>query len=231
MIKITRYSGSKTRLLKFLPQPPEGTRRIVEPYAGSLAYSLNSGLPFLAYEINPKVAAMYDWLRYQTSSSIAALPEPIEKVDIRSYGWSEGQNTYYQLNGCSTMLGQLSSWTFYPQHNLPKEKTVQALSYLANGEVVCGDCHELYDYRKEDFLFVDPPYVGTSANYIGGEESYHPEQTREFLDRMPKGTWAMTYSSRPKEFADYQCRVLCKVKVPNIRKGGTTERTEYLFTS
>lgn len=36
-----RYSGSKKRLLKYLPAPPLGTATIVEPFAGSAAYGMH----------------------------------------------------------------------------------------------------------------------------------------------------------------------------------------------
>ena len=230
MKKLTRYSGSKNRLLKYLPDVPADTKRLVELYGGSLAWSLNQTLPFLAYEINPKMISMYEWLLTLSPAEIMALPEPNVKTDIRDFGWCEGQNTYYQLNGCSVILGQLSSWTYYPKNKLPKQNTIDALSRLKEGVIVAGDCHQ-YEYQEGDFVFIDPPYINTKANYIGGEETYQPSQTVGVIDRLPKGRWMMTYSSVPSEFAKYEHKILCKVKVPNIRKGGTVERSEYLFTS
>ena len=198
-MKLTRYSGSKNRLLKYFPSIPEGTTRLVELYGGSLAWSLNQSLPFLAYEINPKLTAMYQWLLSLTPRELECLPEPIGKVDIRTFGWGIGQNTYYQLNVCSVMLGQLSSWTWNPKYKLPIAQTLEALPRLREGTIIGGDCSQ-YTYQNGDFVFIDPPYIHTKANYKDGEIAYHPRQTIEIINRLPNNKWMMTYSSIPDEF-------------------------------
>ena len=69
MKRVTRYSGNKTRLLKYYGIPVSevyatgGIKRIVEPYFGSGAFSLNQTLPAVGYEINPLLCEMYRWLQ------------------------------------------------------------------------------------------------------------------------------------------------------------------------
>jgi site-specific DNA-adenine methylase len=231
MKKLITYSGNKCRLLKYFPDVPADTKRLVECYAGSMAWSMNSSLPYVAYEINPAMVAMYEWLKSQTPDDLRSMPQRFdEKIDIRTLGYELGKQTYYQLHLASVMVGQLSSWTSNPKHHLPIEKTIECLPRLCEGNIILGSCHDLYTYQDGDFVLLDPPYINTKANYKAGEKMYKIEDTCNLINKMPRGRWMMTYSSVPPQFGNYNVLEICKRVVPNLRKGGTTNRTEYLFT-
>lgn len=82
-------------------------------------------------------------------------------------------------------------------------------------------------------MFIDPPYVKTSANYISQknrniELDYRPEDTVELIGSL-RSPIIFTYgTSAPETFPGYNWEVVKTVKVPNTRRGGTVERTEYV---
>lgn len=47
--------------------------------------------------------------------------------------------------------------------------------------------------------------------------------------KLPTDSWFLTYQD-PTQFPQLKFEELKRIKVPNIRKGGTVERIEYLTT-
>ena len=88
--------------------------------------------------------------------------------------------------------------------------------------VIQGD-YQNYVSRKGDFLFIDPPYLGTSGNY--NENSLN---MKDFLKWEEKLTvpHIITYSEPIDEIdSDWICWLT--KKVPNIRQGGSKVRKDY----
>lgn len=241
-IRPFRYSGNKARLLHFYRSPPQGTKRIVEPYLGSGAYTLSHALPGLGYEVNEDVVSMWKWLQVATANELLDLSTSVEhaketapdgKPDVRSLGLSRGQETYVRVNVSGVLTGQLTSWKVYPQHRLPVKQTIAALPRVKDVEVVHGPASQ---YRPEDgdFLFVDPPYVGTTGGYVekgrgakSHEKSYDPQETKALVADA-KGPVLITYGDGASEiFPEYSWQVVTRRKVPNVRRGGTVDRTEW----
>ena len=121
-LKAFRYSGSKTRLLPAIGPLPPGTQRIIEPYLGSGAFSLNATGPALGYEINRAVCEVWWWLQGATPADIRDLGAWTDarraldpKIDVRELRLPIGPETWVRLNCASVVTGQLSSWRLYPQ--------------------------------------------------------------------------------------------------------------------
>lgn len=239
MLKAFRYSGSKTRLLRYYKQPGSSAKRVVEPYLGSGAYGLNSGLPVLGYEINRDLVALWVWLKQVTVAELVDLNRQVEdhkkrtqKPDVRDMGLPHGAEVYVRVNVCSVVVGQLSSWKVYPQHHLPVEDTIACLPRIREVEVVHGDGAGYRDVEG-DWLFIDPPYVGTRGNYNdkqGGntEHLYDTAQTQALVDRTTRPL-VFTYGTGALEIFPSLCWRLIKMsKVPNMRCGGVTVRHEYV---
>jgi site-specific DNA-adenine methylase len=239
MMRLFRYSGSKARLLRYFRPAPPGTRRVVEPYLGSGAYVLNSGLPGLGFEINRELVAMWHWLQRSSERELVELDAAVEawkkcrgKPDVRDMGLGVGAQTYVRVNVCSVMVGQLSSWLVYPQHKLPVRETVRCLPRLRDIEVVF-DSGENYSHSDGDLLFVDPPYAATGGNYVDKrgidiEGSYSPAATAALLSATDNPA-IFTYGSNAAEtFPRFRWEKLATLRVPNMRRGGTTERTEWV---
>lgn len=229
-LKPFRYSGNKSRLLELLPSLPQGTRRIVEPFAGSCVFSLNSELPWLGFEASHRIAEMWSWLHAVSKDEVMSLPEPEDGIDIRALGLPLGVQTYYQVNVCGAMTGQLSCWkTYAKKHRLPKTQTIRALPRIRQGQVI-HDRASSYVYNEGDFVFIDPPYRGSFANY---------DRSTDFLDiqkevysvvcQVPKGRGIITYGETAfEDFPDLTWKVLDVLSVPNIRRGGVKTRLEMI---
>lgn len=239
MLRLFRYSGNKAKLLPLYRPVPNGMKRVIEPYLGSGAFLLNSNLPAVGYEINGDLVAMWRWLKTATPKDLHDLNALVEdrkkletKPDVRDIKLDLGRQTYVRVNACSVVVGQLSSWKVYPQHSLPVEETIRCLPRLQDVEVIHGRGEE-HECKDGDFLFVDPPYVGTTGNYVekGGKEiekSYQPQDTIDFLN----GTAApaiVTYGTNAAAiFPCFKWELVKTVKVPNMRKGGTVDRSEFV---
>ena len=236
-MKLFRYSGSKESLLHLYPKPPASCKRIVEPYLGSGCYGLHySRLPVLGYEINPLVYRLWKYLQKVTPQQLKELDSLIQqtadKTDVRQLKLKKGPQTYVRLNVCSLMVGQLTSWGIYRQHNLPIDETIKCLPQLHRFTVI-NDDGATHVPIKTDLLFVDPPYIDTIGGYkssICHETTYDPASTIKLVDKaVSKGCSVIfTYGSNAKTvFPDYKW-VPIKKKSVSRRSTGTTDRTEYV---
>ena len=232
-----RYSGSKKRLLKFLPSPPLGTKTIIEPFAGSAAYGLHyKPSQLVLAEANTDVRELWNWVA--TTATAKDLTEleakkPTEKVDIRTLGLSKPQETLMRLSISGAYVGQLSSFIAYPQHSFDLSVLREVLPYLQRSV----QRPVLDDYTKtartNGFYFVDPPYLKTQGNYI--DKSAKEDMTggvtadaiKGFLASL-KGPWLFTYGEgAPEVFPEFQWHLAVIRKVPILRGGGTRDRREW----
>lgn len=243
MMRLFRYSGSKSRLLKYYRKPPTGTKRIVEPYLGSGSYILSSDLPGIGFESNADVVAMWKWLQTTTPSELKDLYASVEalkndpatptKPDVRlMLGLNRGQETYVRVNVTGVLVGQLTSWKIYPQNRLPVDQTIECLPRLKDIEVIHGSAND-YVHLDGDCLFVDPPYLGTTGGYVekskgSHEASYRPDDTLRLL-KSTGNPVIFTYGDGASSlFPDFDWQAVVTRKVPNIRRGGTVDRTEWV---
>lgn len=239
MNRLFRYSGNKAKLLPLYRPVPHGVKRVVEPYLGSGAFSINASVPAVGYELNGDLCAMWNWLKGATPQDLQDLnalvegwKQRTEKPDVRDMALDLGRQTYVRVNCCSVVVGQLSSWKVYPQHSLPIAETVKCLPRLKDITVIHGR-GESHVAQDGDLLFVDPPYVGTTGNYVekGGkniEDAYKPQDTVNLLSRVSCPV-IFTYGSNAREvFPQFTWELVKTVKVPNMRKGGTIDRTEWV---
>lgn len=238
MFSLCRYSGNKSKLLAdYRDYRHMNVSRIVEPYLGSGAFSLNQSLPAVGYEINTALVAMWNWLKECSADDLMELNEVVEtaksreeKPNVKDMGLDLGPQTYVRVNVCSVVVGQLSSWRIYPQHSLPIQSTLACLPRLRNIEVH-NESANAYEHTDGDLLFIDPPYVGTVGNYKGEtnhEKEYRPEDTIRLISSTTNPIILTYGTNAPEVFPDYEWHVVKKKKVPNMRKGGTVDRIEYV---
>lgn len=235
-----KYSGSKRSILPYI-RPLPSHKRIVEGYLGSGCFAVLNQGPAIGYEVNDDVIQMWKWLQSVTPQRLHDLEtirreaiekHPNHKPDVRSLGLERGEETYVRINTSGVYCGQLSSWILYPQWKLPVKETSSLLDRVKEIEIVHGKVQELYTEQDGDLVFLDPPYRNTHANYkqqakIGIEEGYQPQQTIDLIAKI-KSPIILTYGTDAKEvFPNYEWTVVLKKKVPNIRRGGTVERTEH----
>jgi len=229
-----RYSGSKTRLIGKLPAPPLGTRTIIEPFAGALAYAIHyRPSRIIAADANPLVRELWNWLR--TTATVADLEaleraRPNDKVDIRTLGLSSPETTLMRLQISGAYVGQLSSFVAYPQHNLRLDKLKAALPFIrASLSPVAPDFRALgrLPYARA-LAFVDPPYLGTSPNYGKANEALNARDVEAFILGLKCPT-IVTYGDDARDvFPRLAWRKLADRAVPILRGGGTKRRREYV---
>lgn len=230
-----KYSGNKNRMLSLYRPPPAGVTRVVEPYLGSGAYVLNQPhLRGLGFDLNPYVVDLWTWLQSTDADTLRALDRKLKdakqktlKPDIREMGLERGEMLYLKVNVCGLVVGQWSSWGVYPQHHLPLDRTIASLSDARRVEVRLASATQ-YEPQQGDMLFVDPPYVNTSGNYLN-EGGYNPQNTLDLLDRCKGMPVVFTYGDgAPDVFPGLPWEVVSVRQVPNFRRGGVVTRKEYV---
>lgn len=179
IISAFAYSGSKRRQVPYLRKPPRGTRRVVEPYLGSGAYSLNAGLDAVGYEVNRDVCELWWWLQSASPQDLYDLRALVEdrrhrdpRLDVRTLDIPTGALTLLRLTVCDLHSGKLSSYRVYLSTSaLPIGNTIKALPHLQRIEVRNESGTEVVGKRGE-CLFIDPPYVNTSSHYTTRGNSF-----------------------------------------------------------
>ena len=238
-----RYSGSKKRIIKHLPTPPLFTQHIVEPFAGSLAYSVHyAAAKVTAAEANPLVRGLWEYLRTDATPERLRWLEgvkPAEKTDAREiakqFDLSEAETTLIRLQISGAYVGQLSSWVLYPQHRLNLSPLADLFPYIKRSlGPLAADFESITPevFGERTLAFVDPPYLNTKANYKGkGTKKDHggldPACVTSFVKRF-KCPVLFTYGDGAQEtFPDFEWRKAVVRKVPILRGGGTRDRTEW----
>jgi len=236
-LKLFRYQGSKTRVLKLLRDPPSGTRIVVEPFLGSGAYWLNSGLPGFGLDTSIPVVQLWLALAHITPKRLWELDKIVKqakpKTDVREIpNLSPGEQAYIRVNVTSFVVGQLSSWKIYPQHNLPVEKTIRALPRLKDLIVVRGSAGT-YDPQPGDLVFLDPPYHGTrgySSKNRGNKYSHIKSQVDKLISTCgEKGIPVIfTYGDNADSLWNLDWISLAPTMAKGIRTGGVRRRTTHV---
>lgn len=238
-MKLFRYSGNKVRLIKHYRKPPDNIKRVVEPYLGSGAYMLSCNFPGLGIEINEDIISMWKWLQIVTPQELMDLHALVEnkkstehKPDARNLGLDIGPLTYVRINTTGVITGQLTAWKIYPQYSLPIESTIRCLDRIKGIDVIHGEASS-YRHKEGDLLFIDPPYVGTIAGYQekGGhnhEKRFDPLSVIEVIDSTNNPIIFTYGEGAPDIFPQYKWEIVTTIKVPNLRKGGTVDRTEWV---
>lgn len=160
------YLGRKKRLAGLYPDPIYPT--IVEPFAGSAAYSLHGDrwkLRVIINDLNPDVVGVWRYLQAATVSDIEALPDfsPGEKLsDVSSLTEDERWLIAFHINpGAnqrSNVVTEFNRWA------AGKRYIAKNLHKIKHWEVHCGDYNDLTDI--EATWFVDPPYQETGHYYM-----------------------------------------------------------------
>lgn len=240
-----KYSGNKRRLVKLLPVPPRNTKHIVEPFAGSMAYGMNhvkhNGY-LLGFETNTDIFNLWDWLSKSATRAeiktlemfLRALPD---KTDIPSLDIPPPHKTLARLTSAGVYTGQLSSRKHYAQHKINFDEIIASLERIqSHAKVFNQDFREslCFGDRCDAMFFIDPPYLGTKANYIDKskgrnlDQSVGPEDLIAFCSALSAPT-IFTYGDGAVDmFPMFDWKVVVERKVPNIRRGGTVIRKEHV---
>lgn len=199
---VLRWAGSKRLMLpKLMEWAPVSYRRYIEPFCGSACY-------FLA--LNPQTSVLADLNRHLISTYKEIRNSP-QKVANAMAHWSADKEGYldarrasltdplkaagrflflnrYSFNGVyrENLRGEFNV-PFGGQRNgrLPSLEDLHGFAHaLANTELICSDFERVIDKaRKDDFLYLDPPYHYGSARNRGeyGCGAFSDEDLERFL--------------------------------------------------
>jgi site-specific DNA-adenine methylase len=228
------YSGNKKAVLKKCEFDTPECKRIVEPFMGAACFSISSGKEWLGIDLNPDVVLMMEWLKTVDESRLWELKEyEGKRVSVKDLPISDVEKTYMRINISGAYVGQLNSWIIYTQHKLPVNDTIKCLPGIRRGSFYCGDAFS-YKPQDGDLVFIDPPYINTQAGYKSKGKQYgyvNPSMITEFIKELGV-PWIFTYGQGAKEiFPDFDWKEVYTRRVPNIRMGGTVERTEHICFS
>lgn len=177
------YYGRKKQIARHYPQPNFDT--IVEPFAGSAAYSLhddNWRKRVILIEKDERVAKIWKWLIYEaTEDEILKMPdlEIGQKTSdfLHILHAATKMAFYYKTIKVTHVLAR--NWRINKRHmaeNLPK---------VRHWEIICGDYTEAPNI--EATWFIDPPYRGDSGRgYNHGNDALSYESLAEWA-RSRKG--------------------------------------------
>lgn len=215
MYKLFPYSGSKQWMFKYDLQLP-AFERIVEPYAGSVAFSLNHEVPFVAYEIEPQLHNLYNYLKHccLIPNGRSVLEETLKEMDeIRASNLEKSIDVVFpekdtpklkfmysliRLCCCGLYVGAFTSKKIYPQHTLPIANMLSAFDRLqrTDWQVVDGCALRCYSPQEGDFVFMDPPYLRTVGGYKV-DKTFSLEHTYKLIDRCQQSNtpFLLTYGT------------------------------------
>lgn len=160
------YLGRKKRLAGLYPEPRFDT--IIEPFAGSAAYSLH-GLRWkkrvIVNDSNPDTIGVWRYLQQASVDDIRNLPDLQYQDRISDIKWlcdAERWLISYHINpGAnqrSDVVQKFSRWA------AGKRYIIENLHKIKHWEIQLGDYAQIDN--QEATWFVDPPYIKTAAYYM-----------------------------------------------------------------
>lgn len=188
-----KWAGGKFRQVDQITNLfPKKVNRLVEPFIGAGAISLNTNYPsYLVNDVNYDVMSLY-WILQHSLNNLIAATEPLfvpennaedkyyELRDLFNSGIEGLQRTalflylnrhcfnglcrYNSKGGFNVPFGKFSKPYF------PKEELTQATEKVKNFWCMCTDFRLIFDMVQEgDVVYCDPPYypISKSASFVG----------------------------------------------------------------
>jgi len=178
-----KWAGAKTKLVpRLLALIPAGTKRLIEPFAGSAVLSLNAPVKeLLIADVNADLIHLYETIRdqhdefvayaqrrftsqYNTRESYDRLRKAFNSRELPRLEHS-AHFLYLNRHGFNGLCRYNSSGGFnvpFGQIKTPHFPTVQlktARAVFARAELRCAGFLEIIALAKKgDFLYCDPPY-------------------------------------------------------------------------
>jgi site-specific DNA-adenine methylase len=162
-----KFFGSKWRTCSILPEPLYET--IIEPFAGSAAYSLHHAEKnVILYEENECIYNLWSFLINEaTEKDILSVPFSSEVIhltnNIQDLDLSDGQKLfmkYWQYTNNTSNSWKISTWIGHGGGGLSKtirERCANQLQYIKHWKLGGRDGMQAF-IQNDATYFVDPPY-------------------------------------------------------------------------
>lgn len=186
------YFGSKYRLAKHYPAPLAGVP-VVEPFAGSAAYSVYYDAPeVILYDANPVICGIWDYLIRASVRDISGLPDKIiEHVDEASAPQeAKALIGFWLAKARGAPATRAGPWSknFYSETNANvwgpavKARIARQLPNIRAWRVINAAYHTAPAIRAT--WFIDLPYVTTARNTYVFKDINYAEVAAFSLDRQ-----------------------------------------------
>lgn len=163
------YYGSKFRLAREYPRPRFDL--IVEPFAGSAAYSLcYADRQVVLCERDDEIAALWAYLIRVREREILALPDVVQCVSALRVPEARTLVGFWLGRGRSRPLREPSSWMrtdgaarpagFWGPH--AKERIARQLRHIRHWRILFADYTQAQRLAPATY-FIDPPYQGKAG--------------------------------------------------------------------
>ena len=176
------YFGRKWRLGTLYPEPAHNT--IVEPFAGSAAYSLRHwNRQVILYDIDSTIIKLWDYMidPATTAQTILGLPDMVKGADIQHSFGNGPERTLAQLCSVSENYNKLTI-TSKMEERWPgiRQRIAADIHKVKHWQA----CQGSYTEAPSDLIatwFIDPPYQKVQYGYA---------DTRATIDYTALGHWA-----------------------------------------
>lgn len=165
------YYGAKYTVAKYAGRPRRDL--VVEPFAGSAAYSTRWGAPHAAlYDVSPDICDLWDWLINCSGADVRAIPDAFESFD-QVTALPRGAALlvrFWVSKGRAEASGRLSPWYF--QYRNANDCRVWGPAVkariIAQKPAIAGWTIDNLPYWKaplrEAHWHVDPPYNNSAGS-------------------------------------------------------------------
>ena len=173
-ISVFYYLGRKKRLARFYPSPIHDT--IIEPFAGSAAYSLHENnwkKNVIINDIAPHTILAWEYLLSATRADILSLPDlkPGDKLSqYKQLSEAELWIIRWHISPGSRPNRKNDTVSRFSQWNAGKRYILNNLHKIKHWTLVKGDYSLLSNKRAT--WFIDPPYEATQHDYYQSNLDY-----------------------------------------------------------
>lgn len=177
------YYGRKERIFKEYPKPKHDI--IIEPFAGSAAYSMNyHERNVILVEKDEKVAALWKYLIEVSPDEIMSLPLLVKGQSLNDEEFSYLTEVQKYLIGFYLNPGSAqpkkSPGKFCAWHEKNKIKLSKEVNKVKHWQVIHGDYTEAPNETAT--WYVDPPYQGNGGQYYRyGNKKFDYDSLREWI--------------------------------------------------
>jgi len=177
------YYGRKQKIFKHYPKPKYDI--IIEPFAGSAAYSMNyHSKKVILIEKDKKIASLWSYLILVEPNEILSLPllEKGESLNHEKFDYlTDNQKSLigFFLNPGSAQPkkspGKFCAWTEKNRKKLSIDVTK-----VKHWEIINGDYSEIKN--QEATWYIDPPYQGNGGQYYKhGNDGFDYDGLRNWI--------------------------------------------------
>jgi len=231
------WIGSKSRYLPILPRPPAGVTTIVEPFAGSLSYSIgHRPRRIIAADADELVRELWDWLRTTaTRQDIERLARTAagQRVDVDTLGLSAPERALLSLYRGGLVKGNLRQKTLYANARVTVAPLVALLPLARRSlEPLRQDFRDTTDIDdSESLFFIDPPYSNTVDGYRAAWFTTLRTDLEALVRTRKRSPIIVTFGNHAQAlWPNWPWRAMANVSTAGWAVRGQARRTEWVAT-